>query len=119
MTAVARQRLPDRRITITERVTWQGRSWHVSIGFDAAGRAREIFLAGAKAGSEMDAIANDAAVLASMMLQAGGDPAAIARSMGRIGPAPASIVGLALDCAAAVEASEGAAIRSAHGEGRP
>jgi hypothetical protein len=79
-----------------------------TIGFDAAGRPAELFLSGAKDGSGMAAILDDASVVISVALQHGvraADLANISRApdaMGRI--TAASAIGAALDLLVAYEA---------------
>jgi hypothetical protein len=75
-----------------------------SVGFDETGRPAEIFLSGAKDGSGLAAILEDASVVISVALQHGIRGAALAKSIARIpenldGPAtkPASPIGAALD----------------------
>lgn len=76
------------------------RSYSVTIGFDVArDKIGEVFTHGAKAGSAMDAILDDACVALSLLLQHGVEPSALASSMGRLGDrkAPASIIGALAD----------------------
>lgn len=76
-----RRRLPPRRP-------------NESVGYFADGRPAEVFCHGAKVGSGMDLLIDDACVALSMLLQHGADPMALAHSMGRLGGcAPASIIG--------------------------
>ena len=107
MNAVARQRLPDRRKSETIDVVWADKTWHVSIGFDAQGCARELFADGSKIGSEMEALLDDACILLSMLLQSGWQARELVDKLSReaIDPkAPAaSILGLIVKVAAAAE----------------
>jgi hypothetical protein len=76
------------------------RSYSVTIGFDlASGRIGEVFTHGAKVGSAMDGILDDACIGLSLLLQYGVEPAALAASMGRLGDGktPASIIGALTD----------------------
>ena len=75
-----------------------------TIGFDEAGKPAEIFLSGAKDGSGLAAILEDASVVISVALQHGIPASALAKSVARIpenldGPkvTPASPIGAALD----------------------
>ena len=75
-----------------------------TIGFDEAGKPAEIFLSGAKDGSGLAAILEDASVVISVALQHGIPASALAKSIARIaesldGPAvtPACPIGAALD----------------------
>ena len=109
-----RARLPNRRpLETTELVEANGRVWMLGVGFDAAGKAREVFLKGTKEGSELELIAEDACVLASLLLQSGTDAAFLAERLGRAGGRPATFVGAMLLEAAAVEAAAGQGIREA------
>ena len=59
----------------------------------------EVFAGGAKSGSELDGLLDDSAVLISLLLQHGAAPAALARTMGRLGDGtePASVIGAIVD----------------------
>ena len=95
-----RQRLPDRRPCVTMELVHDNRSYAITIGFDVAeGRIGEVFTHGAKNGSTMDGILDDACVALSLLLQHGVEPAALAASMGRLGNGnePASIIGALAD----------------------
>ena len=76
----------------------------VTVGFDKAGRPREIFVTNGKSGSGMDALLGDVAVIVSIALQSGIAPHDLAKSIARVpdlinGPStnPASPVGAILD----------------------
>ena len=96
----SRKRLPSRRPSITRTINWAGNEFSVSIGYRPdSGRPAEVFVDGAKAGSDLRAILADASVLLSLCLQYGIEPATLLHSMGRVpisetGPAPASIIGV-------------------------
>lgn len=95
-----RQRLPDRRPSVTTELVHECRSYSVTIGFDpATGRIGEVFTHGAKVGSAMDGILDDACVALSLLLQHGVEPAELASSMGQLGDgkSPASIIGALTD----------------------
>ena len=83
-----------------------------TIGFDDHDRPRELFLCGAKDGTDLAGILDDASVVISVALQHGITPAALAKSVARLptgplGPSeldqpgretqPASVIGAALD----------------------
>ena len=90
----ARTRLPGRRLNETVDLHFEGQRYHVTVGYFADGRLGEVFSHGAKAGSGMDLLIDDACVALSMLLQHGAEPMALAHSMGRRGDsAPASIIG--------------------------
>ena len=89
-----RDKLPNRRPNETFNILFEGSRYHVTVGYFADGRPGEIFCHGAKVGSGMDLLIDDACVALSMLLQHGADPMALAHSMGRLGGgAPASIIG--------------------------
>lgn len=96
---MTRVRLPNRRPNLTAAVEHAGRSYAVTIGFYPDGRVGEVFTHGAKAGSEIDCILDDACVAISLLLQLGVEPAALAASMGRLGDgrSPASVIGALAD----------------------
>ncbi len=81
-----RERLPDRRPNQTMDLLYDGTCYAVTVGFHPnTGEAREIFTGGARAGSSMDGILDDGCILLSLLLQHHVEPAALARSMGRLG----------------------------------
>lgn len=99
-----RTKLPPRRFSITTRVIFEaagGAEQHliVTFGFDDDGRIREAFCASFHATSSILALANDACILLSRVLQYGEDIAALAGSLGENRPEgasggpPASIIG--------------------------
>ena len=91
-----RNRLPDRRPNQTLELMFDGIYYAVTIGFfPTIGRVGEVFTHGAKVGSAMDAILDDACVALSLLLQHGVAPSALAASMGRDGNGkrPSSIIG--------------------------
>jgi ribonucleoside-diphosphate reductase alpha chain len=97
-----RRRLPNRRKVITETIVIGNMTLTATIGFDETGRPAEVFLSGAKDGSGMAAILDDASVVISVALQHGIPAKALAKSisrapdgMGRI--SAASAIGAALD----------------------
>jgi len=97
---MTRQRLPDRRPSLTTSLVHDCRPYSVTIGFDSAtGRIGEVFTHGAKVGSAMDGILDDACIALSLLLQHGVETAALAASMGRLGDGktPASIIGALTD----------------------
>ena len=122
MTASRRHRLPNRRPCETLDLQLPHATVTACVGFDPAdGRPREIFLSGAKDGTEMAAILDDASVVISIALQHSVSAAALAKSVARVpasllvptnlatatGPkrtVPASVVGAALDALREFEA---------------
>jgi len=69
--ATQRQRLPNRRQRETVAVDYRGRQFVAGISRFPDGRLAEIFISTAKSGEDMQAIARDAAVTASLALQFG------------------------------------------------
>lgn len=97
---MSRRRLPNRRPGITADLVHDGHAYAVSLGFDPAdGWLGEVFTHGAKVGSNMDGILDDACIALSLLLQHGVEPAALASTMGRLGDGktPASIIGALAD----------------------
>ena len=97
---MARQRLPHRRPNQTAELVFDGTRYAVTMGFHpTTGEAREIFTHGAKVGSSMDGILDDACILLSLLLQHGVEPASLAATMGRLGEGQqrASIIGALAD----------------------
>ncbi len=117
-----RRRLPNRRPSETRTLNVGNHRFHASVGFDpTTGRPCEVFLDGAKHGSELAFVLDDAAVTLSISLQHGISAATLAKSVARLpsapltpsdlanpaGPqhtAPASIIGAALDLLKGFEA---------------
>ena len=96
-----RRMLPNRRLNETTDLLFEGHRYHVTIGYFADGRPGEVFCRGAKIGSGMDLLLDDACVSLSMLLQHGAEPLALAHSMGRLGNgAPASIIAALVDLVA-------------------
>jgi len=75
--APGRVRLEPRRLQISYTVAWSARpdvnpiEVLCSIGFDRAGKAREIFVEQLLVGSDLDRAMRDAAICVSMLLQHG------------------------------------------------
>lgn len=95
-----RERLPDRRPAVTVKLVFDGTSYATTLGIDLRNmRVAEVFTHGARIGSGMDRILDDACVALSLLLQHGVEPTALASSMGRLGDgkAPASIIGALAD----------------------
>ncbi len=95
---MSRERLPDRRQAETLDLWHGGQRYHLTVGEYPDGRPGEVFLHGAKVGSEVDGLCDDIGVLISRLLQHGDDPASLAAGIGRLGNGdPASIVGAIAD----------------------
>jgi len=89
-----RHRLLNRRPNESREIISDGRSYHVTIGFDESGSPREVFIRDAKPGSALDTLLDDASVVISIALQHGITPAALAYSMSRVPTAPLAPGGL-------------------------
>jgi|SRR5579863_4948333 len=110
-----RTRLPNRRLGETREIEFirsDGKvvAYEATVGFNPTGAPKEIFLLGAKDGSDMAAVLSDTAVALSVALQHGVSARAMAASIARRpieldGPPirAASIVGAALDLLAEYE----------------
>ncbi len=108
MSTPSRTRLPNRRENETVDLLFEGQRYHVTIGFAPDGRPAEVFCHGAKVGSTMDILLDDACVALSLLLQHGAEPQALAHSMGRLdGGAAASVIGALVDLVAEQGKGEG------------
>lgn len=110
MTAPVRHRLPNRRPAVTEEIASGGMRLTATIGFDPAGSPAEIFLTGAKDGSELSTFLTDASIVISIALQCGIPAALLCKSISRLSEAVsrppialASPIGAALDLLACYE----------------
>lgn len=100
-----RRRLPNRRHQEVYDVEHDQRTFQVCVGRDPAdGEIREVFITGAKPGSQLSATLDDASILISLALQHGLTPAAFRKSMSRFqtsiyepATAPASPIAAAID----------------------
>ena len=98
---------PDRRPSVTRRLTWQTDSaeheFHVTIGLDVeTGDPVEVFYAdGQRGGSQLQHTIEDACVLISLLLQYGVEPQAIGKSLSTTPvyghTRPATVVGVIAD----------------------
>ena len=106
---MTRARLPERRPAETSEIEHGGMRFAVTIGFYPDGRPGEVFTHGAKTGSTIDGLLDDACVVVSLLIQHGVEPRTLAQSMGRLGDErPASVIGAVVDlvAAASVDQSE-------------
>ncbi len=94
-----RERLPDRRQAETLDLWHGGRRYHLTVGEYNDGRPGEVFLHGAKPGSDTDLLCDDIGVLVSQLLQHGDSPGALVAGLGKLGDgkSPASIIGAVAD----------------------
>jgi hypothetical protein len=96
-----RDHLPRRRHALTEPITTvDGRTILATVGFDLDWRPRELFLAGAKEGSDMAFLLDDTSVIISIALQHGITARELSHS---ISPNRASVLGAALELIAHYE----------------
>jgi hypothetical protein len=94
----ARARLPDWRQCETFEFRHAGHVFALCAGFYLDGRVAEIFLSARNIGSPLEAIARDAAIVASIALQFGADLVTIRDSMTRDHDGgPATLLGAAMD----------------------
>jgi hypothetical protein len=106
---MTRTRLPERRPAETTEIEHGGMRFAVTVGFYPDGRPGEVFTHGAKTGSTIDGLLDDACVVVSLLIQHGVAPHQLAQSMGRLGDErPASVIGAVVDlmAAASVDQSE-------------
>ena len=93
-----RRRLPMRRIAVALDLAQGGHPFRLQIGRYPDGAVGEVFIDMHKGGSTLDALAADAAILISLLLQHGALPAEIGHAL-RHAPdgAPASLIGAVVD----------------------
>lgn len=93
-----RERLPDRRPSITRSIDFEGIVIDFSIGFGLDGEPREIFARLRKPGSALDRLLDDATVALSLALQSGVTLEQLQHSLGRISDGTrASALGVMID----------------------
>jgi hypothetical protein len=99
-----RERLPNRRLSQVHSFVHDGQKYHGSVSYFIEGgeaREAEVFLDASKPGSPMQAMARDAAVIASLALQHGCDLDTMRTALTRDdGEAPAGPLGQLLDIVA-------------------
>jgi len=71
MGAPARARLPNRRGCATVAVTYRGTEYPLSVGYDEDGRCKEVFVAGAKQGADVEFLVDDFCTVLSIAMQHG------------------------------------------------
>ncbi len=94
---MVRQKLPNRRMNRTVELIYDGAPYAITSGFHPlTGDLREVFTHGARTGSHMDALLNDASILLSLLFQHGVNPASVTHSMGKVSAEgePTSIIGV-------------------------
>jgi len=93
-----RERLPNRRGCDTRCMRVGRNEYVVTVGHYSDGSVGEIFVSGAKAGSDLDAVMRDAAILLSLGLQHGVPIDVMRGAITREGDGTASsIIGAVLD----------------------
>jgi len=81
---MTRKTLPNCRPNLTIETEWQGHSIAVTVGFDpATATILEVF-ADTASGGQMQAALRDGCIVASIAMQHGASPAALAKSMSRV-----------------------------------
>ena len=109
---VRRNRLPNRRQVSTVSLMWppnSGERYHVTVGEYENGAPGEVWVHGAKVGSEFDALLSDASILLSILIQVGYDSDKIAKALGRCESGErASIIGAMADLLALEAEAENA-----------
>ena len=104
-----RRTLPQRRASETFDLRFWNQNFTVTIGRYPDGTLGEVFIDSRKTGGDVEAIARDAAVLASLALQHGVGIEIIRHAVTRCGDgSPASILGAVVDCISADSFSGGA-----------
>jgi hypothetical protein len=101
---MTRTAMPDRRQSVTTNVAWTSpagpdQKLVVTYGFDVRNRIREAFCSSFRASTDVCALANDACIMLSLLLQYGFTLEAISQKLGEnrqegvgAGP-PASMIG--------------------------
>src|SRR3954471_5483281 len=96
--AQRRERLPNRRLSLTFEIEVDSLQYTVTMGRYADGRVGELFITNHKNGSSADTNARDAAIACSFALQLGGDVETIRRALCRDAHGrPSGPLGAALD----------------------
>ena len=94
----SRRRLPQRRGAIAVELEHAGHQFRMQIGCFPDGALGEVFLDAAKQNSALDALAADAAILISLLLQRGATPAEIGHALRRAPDGTAaSLIGAVVD----------------------
>ncbi len=107
---MTRERLPNRRPNETLDIEFDGVPYAVTIGYFSDGRPGEVFTHGAKVGSSLDGLLDDACIVLSILLQFGVEPRQLAPSMGSLGDGRgrASVIGAIIDRLTELQATEAA-----------
>ena len=95
-----REALPQRRLCETYELQHGGKraTFHVTHGHHPDGRVGEVFITGAKSGTEVEANVRDCAILVSLALQHGVPVQTMVAAITREGDgSPSTIIGAVLD----------------------
>lgn len=99
-----RERLPNRRDAETITVNWREKPIAVAVGFTRNGQALETFARTGRPESDLDASADDVAILLSLLLQHGVKLGEIRHSLGHFHDGTStSIAGAIVDAAIEIE----------------
>jgi|GEM_PF-2914490 len=101
-----RIRLSNRRECFTETIKIGGREYDAAVGFNEQGEPKEIFLSGAKSGSDMDGNLAGAAIAVSKTLQLGLRAAQLTDPDSSLSPLLCDAVTAALNLVAWYEAED-------------
>jgi hypothetical protein len=94
----ARRRLPHRRGAVALDIEHAGHRYRMHVGYFPDGAVGEVFVDATKQNSTLDALAADAAVLLSLLLQHGATPTEIGHALRRAPDgSAASLVGVVVD----------------------
>ncbi|MBM3518448.1 MAG: ribonucleotide reductase [Alphaproteobacteria bacterium] len=100
---MTRARMPERRIADTRELVFDNVRFTVTVGVYPDGRPGEVFARGARAGSQLDGLIDDACVVVSRLLQHGEAAVIIQNALGRDGDRPASVIGAIADIVAEID----------------
>jgi hypothetical protein len=100
-----REHLPPRRRNESTSIEWRGHQLSICAGLARDGnRLLEVFVRANRVESDLDRLADDAAVTLSLLLQHGADLIGIAKALGRpAGGEPGSLIAAVIDALVALE----------------
>lgn len=79
-----RKTLPNRRPSVTVETEWQGHRLSVTIGYNPKTQTPMEVFADTASGGQMQAALRDGCIVASIAMQHGASPQALAKSMSRV-----------------------------------
>lgn len=95
---IERRVLAQRRTCETRVIDFRGQKYQVTAGHYDDGSLGEVFIAGSKAGADMDAVCRDAAVVLSIAIQYGVPLSALSGATTRNPDgSPSTIIGAVID----------------------